>query len=852
NSHLDTQWNWDAKTTINEYVKNTLYDNIKLMDKYPNYVFNYESAIKYRWMKEYYPSEYAKLQTYINRGQWHVSGMSVDANDVMVSSAENILRNWLYGNQFFKREFGVRGGYDIMLPDCFGFGFALPSLAHHAGFRGFHSQKLSWGNAAYDNLPAYGRWQGVDGSIIYAIHKPGPYDAHEEFNCDLTESSEILNKINDVQKKTNIPMKVSYVGPRGDRGGALQDNPDKEGEDTPYWLSYSAGKKGGKVNVILATPDSIFRYLDSHGGDNLPLWKSELPMRSHGVGSYTSKGALKRWNRSNELTADAAEKASSVAQWLGARPYPQESLNEAWFRTLWQNHHDGITGTSIPKADEISYNEYYLANKVFAKELTTSVGAVAQYMDTRVEGTPVVVYNPLSWTRTDVVEGSIACTEKPEGICVFGPDKQEVLAQITSYDEKNDVLHFIFAAEVPALGYAVYDVRTDKACSLTSALTVDTEQQQISNGHYRVKIANTGDISSVYDEQKSRTLMNTTKTQFLKDEQLVWEAWEVSYEDLVRTPKGTLGSGAEITLAEDGPLRKAYRIKRQKDGSTFLQYIRMTALSDRIDCVNEVDWQTQETLVKVLFPFTFNNSKDTYDLSLGTIQRGVRTTNEYEVLGHQWADHSAGTNSYGVSILTNCKYGWDKPSEKQLRLTLHHTPYARDHKHHADMDIGANHYTYSIYPHDGGWGVGTQQEASRLNQPLVAFTAPKHDGELGRTFHFIDIDYDGVSVKALKKAEESDELIVRVFEWAGKDGGNVTMKFPAAITSAREVNALEETIGTATVTDGALQFAINHYQPKTFAIRLAKPSLTKVETRNDIPVALTHNVDMMSYDSNIT
>ena len=132
-AHLDTQWNWDVVTTIDEYVKNTLEQNLALLDKYPNFRFNFEGAIRYKWMKEYYPAQYARLQSYIDSDRWHVSGCAVDANDVMVSSAEAIMRNWLYGSVYYKNEFGVRGGRDIMLPDCFGFPYTLPSLAAHCG-----------------------------------------------------------------------------------------------------------------------------------------------------------------------------------------------------------------------------------------------------------------------------------------------------------------------------------------------------------------------------------------------------------------------------------------------------------------------------------------------------------------------------------------------------------------------------------------------------------------------------------------------------------------------------------------------------------------------------------------------
>ena len=852
NTHLDTQWNWDVKTTINEYIKNTLTQNMALMDKYPNFRLNYEGAIKYMWMKEYYPTEFEKMKEYIARDQWHVSGMSIDATDVMMSSAESILHSMLYANKFYQRELGVRGGYDIMLPDCFGFSYALPSLARHAGIKGFHSQKLSWGSSAYDNLPPFGIWQGVDGSQIYAIYKPGAYDSHEDYNKDLTSDAEILQKIQDNYKNYGVAARIRYVGTRGDRGGGMQDNADKEGENTPYWLDYNVGKTDGKIQVKLATPDEIFDYLDKYKNSKYKVWNSELPMKTHGVGSYTSWGLLKRWNRKNELLADAAEKTSSLSYWLGVTDYPTEALRDAWIRTIWQQHHDGLTGTSILRANDYSYNEYYIANRAFGRQLTNAVGAASQVLDTQVEGIPLVVYNPLSHEWTDVVEGSMACAQRPYDMKVIGPDGNEVLSQITGYDETAGQVSFIFAATVPSLGYAVYDVRMGEKSNLMSSLSVDESERQISNGRYYVTINKNGDIQKVYDTQNSRTLIGSAvRQQLIYDHEDTWPAWEISYTDVCRTPSEYVSGEADIQLVEDGPLRKSFRISRQTAGSTFIQYVRMTALSDRIDCVNEVDWHTPERMLKVNFPFHFSATKDTYDISLGTIQRGIRSSEEYEVCGHQWADHSSLT--YGVSILNDCKYGWDKPDSKNLRLTLHHTPSCKNYDHQANMDIGPNSYTYSIFPHDGKWSQQTQLEAARLNQPLMAFVAPKHAGVMGRTLQFASLNTDMVSIKALKKAEETDELIVRVYEWAGQDQENVSLHFPAEIVSVREVNALEEdnsqfsTLNSQFSGD-SLTFSIGHYQPKTFAVRLKSPIIEGGSEGSGTPATLTYNIDVMSYD----
>ena len=857
NTHLDTQWNWDVKTTISQYVKSTLADNMARMDKYPEFRLNYEGAIKYMWMKEYYPAEFEKLKTYVRSGQWHVSGMSVDATDVMMSSAESILHSMLYANRFYQREFGVRGGYDVMLPDCFGFSYALPTLMRHAGQKGFHTAKLAWGSSIYDKLPPFGIWQGVDGSQVYALYKPGAYDAHEEFNKDLTGDEATLKTISQNLTAYGIPATARYVGPRSDRGGALQDKAGTDGENTPYWLNYNAAKQDGQVKVRLTTPDDFFQYMADHDKGKYKVWNGELPMRVHGVGAYTSWGALKRWNRKNELLADAAEKASSLAMWLGVRPYPAEQLRDAWVRTIWQQHHDGLTGTSILPANDYSYNEYYMANRTFAQELQTSAGAAIQLMDTETEGTPIVVYNPLSHDRTDIVEGRLYTGRLQTAVRVLGPDGEEVLSQVLGYDAATRSLRFIFAATVPSLGYAVYEAKVGERSQLSSDLTSESTStlQKLSNGRYRVTVNANGDISKLEDVANNRSLINAAvRQQLIYDHEDTWPAWEISYTDVCRSPSGYVMGNLEMDLVEDGPLRKSLRVKRQKDGSTFVQYIRMNAINDRVECVNEVDWQTPERMLKVNVPFVFSNATSTYDISLGTITHGVRTSDEYEVCGHQWADHSNTTGRYGVAILSDCKYGWDKPNDKSLRLTLLHTPSCKNYSHQANMDIGPNRFTYALLPHEGKWSEQTQMQAGQLNQPLMAFVAPRHSGPLGRKVAFASLSTDKVAIKAVKKAEDTDELIVRVYEWVGEDQKEVRLSFPVPILSAREVNGIEEALTASDIrTDGNdLVFSIGHYQPKTFAVRLGQPAAVSSQKPAQLgtPATFSCNVDIMSYDSN--
>lgn len=853
NSHLDTQWNWDVVTTIDEYVKNTLCDNIALLDKYPSFRFNFEGAIRYKWMKEYYPVQYARLQSFIDSGRWNISGCAVDANDVMVSSAESIIRNWLYGSVYYKKEFGVRGGHDVMLPDCFGFPYTLPSLAAHCGMTGFHTAKLGWGSAVYDILPPFGIWQGVDGSQIYAVYKPHAYDSHEEYNKDMANDAAISRIISDNYENYGVAAEVRYVGPRSDHGGALHDQSGSSGENTPYWLNYSVASKG-PVSVKLATPDEVFEHLALYKNDKYHIYDGELPMRVHGVGAYTSQAVLKRWNRRNELLADAAEKASVAAEWLGVSAYPSENLRTAWMNNLWQAHHDGITGTSIPKAYVYSQNEYALVNKTFGDIFINAAGAFTASLDTRAEGKPIVLYNPLSFERHDVAEVQMVCASRPTDVRVLGPDGKEVLAQVAGYDAATSMATIAFEATVSSLGYAVYDVRIGEKCTLTSDLKLDKESMQITNGSYRYGLNANGDCN-IYDLTANRLLMGYVSMVMLDDTSDSWPAWEITYETVAGPVKATVDENVEISVAEDGPLRKSIRVSRQKNGSRFVHYIIVNALNDRVDMVNEVDWNTRSTLLKLNVPLRSSADAATYDLSLGTITRGLSTSQHYEMQGHQWADVACGADA-GVSVLNDSKYGWDMPKAGNLRLSLIHTPKASNYAYQQFQDIGDHRFTVAFFPHKGSWGVPTQQQAAMLNQPLMAFEAPGHNGAMGKEFSFATVDTPDVAIKALKKAEMTDEYIIRAYELTGEDRADVKIEFPADILSAREVNGLEEDLPEApavNISGKTMTFNVGHYSLRTFAVRLASPS-ANVETAapESAYVNLDYDTDIMSGDNAIS
>lgn len=840
-AHLDTQWRWTIQETITSHILSTLTVNFDRFEESPDYKFSFEGAFRYMLMKEYYPSLFERMRKYVAEGRWHVAGSSVDSGDVNVPSPESLIRHFLYGNGYFRREFG-KTSCDILLPDCFGFGYVLPTVAAHCGIKGFSSQKLTWGGAI--PIPfEIGRWQGVDGSTILAALNPGAYVSKIEKN--LAGDEEELKKIEKTRKASGLEIGYKYFGV-GDVGGG----PNAK---TVSWLQKSVDSTG-PIHVIGVASDQLFRDLTTEQARKLPLYRGELLMKTHGTGCYTSQARMKQLNRMNELLGDAAEKAAVVADWLGGATYPAGTLAEAWIRFLWHQFHDDLTGTSIEEAYVFSWNDEVLSLNQFARVLGNGVGAVARALDTRAEGQPVVVFNPLSIDREDVVRVHMpAAKGMAEEFRVIDPEGRETPVQVVSKD--SDGAEIIFLARVPSLGFSVYDVRrAEKASVATGALKVT--ESSMENEVYRVAIDANGDVSSIVEKVSGRELLREPiRLELIEDYSPVWPAWEIRHEDISAAPREYVSGPAKVRVVEQGPVRVTLEIVREKAGSTFRQEISLAAgrAGGRIDVKNAIDWATKKTLLKAAFPLKASNPMAVYDLGIGTIERGNNTKDCYEVPAQKWADLSDKDGEFGVAILNDNKYGWDKPDTNTLRLTLLHTPGVdKRYPDQATLDLGSHTMTYSVMGHSRGWNADNRVvwEAARLNQPLLAFSSASHEGKLGKAFGHARLSTNQVAIRALKKAEESDETVVRLQELAGMDAKGVRLSFAQPIVSAREINGAEEPVGPLSVSGGALVLGLKPYQPRTVAVKLAKVSSPESAPKSQ-PVHISYDADVISYDEDM-
>ena len=887
-AHLDTQWHWEFPQVISEYLLKTFRVNFYLFGKYPHYIFNWTGANRYRLMKEYYPADYARMRRDVAAGRWFPAGSSVEENDVNLPSAESIFRQVLYGNTYFRRDFG-KASSEYMLPDCFGFPASLPPILAHAGLKGFSTQKLS---AAWQPAPKVGGpgspeqtpegipfnvgiWEGPDGKTVIAALNPIRYAGgiRRDISQPLTgapadrDDVDWVKRIDIDGKVTGVYADYHYVG-TGDIGGAADEESVRlleaivtRGEAVPPPPNYgrqpiSPPPPGtpvrfgeGPVRVLASAANQMFDDIAPSMTARMPRYKGDLELINHSAGSLTSQAYHKRWNRKNEILADAAEKASVAAAWLGGREYPYQRLNDAWFLVMSGQFHDVAAGTATPRAYQFAWNDDVIALNQFAGVLTSAVQAVASAMNTNAEGIACVVSNQLNRDREDVVEAEVEFPGgAPAAVRVVGPDGSEAPSQVVNGK-------VLFVARVPSVGFAVYDIQSRSAEGAQSALSVT--ENSLENRRYRVRLNSDGDVASIFDKHLQRELLSAPmRLAISTDAPQEYPAWNMDFDQEQAAPRAYVSGPAKIRIAENGPVRVALEVTRETEKSRFVQTVRLSAgeAGNRVEFFDQIDWRTPSSNLKAVFPLSAANVNATYNWEVGTIERPTDMERQFEVASHHWIDLTDAGGSYGATLLTDVKNGSDKRDDRTLRLTLLRTPgegagrSSESNSFQFSQDWGHHEVLYGIAGHAGDWrSGGTDWHAYRLSTPLAAFVSGKHDGPLGKTFSLMSTNSPQLRVLALKRAEQSNEFVVRLVELHGSSAEGVQIRFAGPIAAAREIDGQEQHLGSATTRNGVLETDFAPYQPRTFALRLGTPPARAKAVISE-PVAFSYDVAVASND----
>ncbi len=796
-THIDVAWLWRLKHT-REKAARSFSTVLRLMEKYPEYLFMQSQPQLYAYIKEDYPEIYTQLKERVAEGRWEPEGGMWLEPDCNLPSGESFVRQLLHGTRFLKEEFGVTSKY-LWLPDVFGYSWSLPQILKQSGIETFMTTKISWNQ--YNRMPHDTfQWRGIDGTEIltHFVTTPYPnsrgwaYDYNGEMQADVVQGAW------DNYKDKNITQDLLMSYGYGDGGGGV--NRDmlemrRRFDRIPGLPAVKSTKAGDYFDALHEKVNNTEEYVHT--------WDGELYLEFH-RGTYTSQAYNKRSNRKKELLYRETELLSVLASVFAEdwSSYPQDVLHKGWTILLRNQFHDIIPGSSIREVYEDSVLEYEEA-EVLAYEAQAKVsGSIVEK-----NAFHYTVINDSSWQRSGIVEIPVK-PELDKGQWIS--EKEEVLPA-----EKVDGKWLVQLEEVPSHGLANLSFITINNEEKDKQSSFVMNKSGMETPFYKIIWNEKGQLIRIFDKKARREILKEKQPgnvlQVFEDKPLRWEAWDI---DIFYQEKYQEISFLEsIEVVENNSLRAVVRFTWTYHHSKIVQELILYSESPRIDFNTEVDWHEQHQLLKVAFPVEIRTTQATYDIQFGNVQRPTHWNTswdyaKFETVGHQWADLSE--HGYGISLLNDCKYGYDI-KDSTMRLSLIKSGTYPDYL----QDQGTHTFTYSLLPHEGDWrDGGTVQEAWYLNQPLKAL-----EGKLKlKDFSLFQISSNHCMIDAVKKAEDEDKIIVRIHEFMGKRG-KVELTSDALIQSWQECNLMEQPTGDKQQ-NSKLTFELKPYEIKTFLVEI--------------------------------
>jgi alpha-mannosidase len=828
NSHIDTAWLWSWTETV-DVVRRTFSTALQLMPEYPQYKFSQSVALYSSWMQEKYPDIFEDMKQRTKEGRWEpVGGMWVEP-DLNMPDGESLVRQLLIGKTFFRTQMGVdvRVGWN---PDSFGYNWQLPQIYKRSGIDFFITQKLTWNETNQLPLKLFW-WQSPDGSRVLTYF-PQSYDQN-------TEPIGIAEDLANVAKLVPGDKSLLRLYGVGDHGGGptrvMLDEADHWIKPDAVFpkLNYSTAisfftdmqpklddaSKAPVWNYQTLAEGKALLSPDKGSKLEIPAWNDELYLEFH-RGVFTSQAAHKRNMRVSEENMLDAEKWASLA-WLGGRPYPSDSLDEAWKKVLVNQFHDSAAGSSTAVVYKDAERDYESVRQTTSEVTAKSLDELAAHVDTHVTAgfVPLLVFNPLAWQRTDLVEAQVQLSgASVKSVELRTAEGKPVLSQVLDQDNSTGRFHILLRADnVPSLGYRMLYARPGSKESRTD---LRANGSTLENSALRVVIdPATGCITHLIDKSSGFDSIAPggcgNELQTFIDLPKKYDAWNIDADALDKmTP---IRAADSVKLVEQGPLRAVVRIQRHWGHSTFTQDIMLYAGIDRVDVRNDFDWEETHVLLKAAFPLAAYSAKATYEIPFGTIDRPTTRDNlvnkaKFEVPALRWAD--LGDGKHGFSLLNDSKYGYDAAGNV-LRLSLLRSPTYPD----PNTDHGRQRFLYALYPHAGTWQQAlTVRQGYGFNYGLTAMQVAAHNGMLGGRHSFLRVDGDNVVITAIKKAEESHDLVLRLFEWQGKSN-DVSITLPGKPECAEEVGMIEDKVlGAIPLNDGKLSLSIKPYEIRTLRV----------------------------------
>jgi alpha-mannosidase len=768
-AHIDTGWLWPVQETIRKCIR-TFASQIRLLEKYPHYVFGASQPQHYQFVKEYAPQLYDKIKKFVAEGRWELQGgMWVEA-DCNLISGESMIRQFIYGKNFYKDEFNFEVE-NLWLPDVFGYSAAMPQILKQCNISYFLSQKLSW--SQFNEFPHHTfRWRGIDGTEILTHFPP-----ENTYNSQLSSKFLVPGRDN-FKEKDFIDEFICLFG-IGDGGGGPKE------ENIEYGLRLADLEGAPKVRFGRA--DRFFENLAQYK-DQVATWVGELYLELH-RGTLTSQALVKRANRKLEFMLRQTELLWSS---LPLEQYPQKELEKIWKKVLINQFHDIIPGSSINAVYKVTHAEYRQA----MQEAGKLINAAAEKLFLK-DKQSLVLFNSLSYS----FKGSVSLPEGWSGAVDKNGEELPV--------QKEEQQYLIYV-EMPAHSYRTLTRSESRIHEGPGEKDLVLENELI-----RYEFSDSGVLTKILDKEANRQVLEAdgygNLLSLYHDRPNEWDAWDIDlfYEaEMIQQ-----AFCVEIKKHAQGAVRQGLRSKFKIGDSEICQDIYLTAHKKRLDFITKVEWKEQHRMLRVAFPVAIQSAQASFDIQYGYIRREThRNTSweraKFEVVGHRYADLSA--REYGVALLNDCKYGY-KVKDNVLDLNLLRSPRNPD----PDADQGAHEFTYSLLPHLGDLiRSDVMSEAAQLNQPVSLFSG----FEMSRDVYPVSLEGDGLSLEVVKKAEKENCLIIRIVETKGLHSSGVL----DIRTSGRrlvETNLIEWEEGEIIDATARLGITLRPFEIRTYKVK---------------------------------
>lgn len=766
-THIDVEWKW-ARAQTREKIQRSFSTAKSLMDRYPEYKFMLSQPELYRYLKEEAPEKYAELKQLVKEGRWEPEGAMYLEPDCNLTSGESLVRQLIFGKRFFREEFGVESKA-LFLPDVFGYSAALPQILKKSGVDYFVTSKISWNDTNTMPMDMF-YWEGIDGTEIFTSFIttqnfggiPGKGGKNRTTYNGILDASNVKGTWDRFQQKEYTNSIFMTFG-HGDGGGG----------PTKAMLETQRRTARGIPTLPVTQTNTLIPYLEAVKSEfdntckrtsRMPKWVGELYLEFH-RGTYTSIAKVKKSNRYSEFLLGNAE-ALSVTDLCFGGSYDTEGLNKYWRKTLHNQFHDILPGSSIKAVYDGTDKDYAEIAEYGNTVVDEKLNALATRINT--DG-GVLVYNPTGFERKAVITQNGYCET---------------------------------TQTVPSFGWTVVKSATAESKVRINGLTAE-------NDYYILMLNNAGQIERLFDKRVQREVL-TDKGNVLvafEDHPTKYDAWEL--EDYYKLKAYEIHDNAKITPITDGT-RAGFVMERSYMHSTIKQTLWLYSESSRIDFETDMDWHEHHQVLKAVFPLNVHAMSATFDVQYGHVTRPTHQNTswdqaKFETYAHKWVDVSE--NGYGVAMLNDCKYG-HAVEESELSITL--LKCSTDPNPEADQ--GEHRFTYSLYPHTDDFRKGgVIEESYALNQPLYEKQIAANKGDLNERYSFVSTDKPNAVITAVKKAENDDGLIVRFYD-AYDCKSNVTVTVPKTYTKAYLCDLMENEIAELTLKDGRVTLPVSNFE----------------------------------------